>query len=61
MNGWTYFGRSLGFVGLGSLSPPFDSSSFFGNNCLNYGINLIDSCSVLQCPGYLVNYMIPSF
>ena len=61
MNSWTYFGRSSGFVGLGSLSPPFDSSSFFSNNYLNYGINLIDSCSVLQCPGYLVNCITSSF
>ena len=61
MNGWTYFGRSSGFVGLGSLSPPFDSSSSFGSSLLDYGVNRIDSCSVLQCPRHLVNCMTPSF
>ena len=55
-----YFGRSSGFVGLGSLSSPFDSS-FFGNNYLDHGVNLIDLCSALQCPGYLVNCITPSF
>ena len=55
-----YFGRSSGFVGLGSLSSPFDSSSF-GNNYLDHGVNLIDLCSALQCPGHLVNCITPSF
>jgi len=61
VNGWTYFGRSSGFVRSGSLSPPFDSSSFFGSSLLDHRVNCIDSCSVLQCPGHLVNYMTPSF
>ena len=61
VNGWTYFGRSSGFVGSGSLSPPFDFSSSFGSSFLDYGVNCIDSCSVLQCPGHLVNCMTPSF
>ena len=60
MNGWTYFGRSSGFVGLGSLSSPFDSSSSFGNSLLDHGMNCIDSYSVLQCLGHLVNHMTPS-
>ena len=61
MNGQTYFGRSLGFVGSGSLSPPFDSSFSFSSSLLDHGINYIDSCSILQCPGHLVNYITPSF
>ena len=56
-----YFGRSLGFVRLGSLFSLFDSSSSFGSNLLDHGVNYIDSCSVLQCPGHLVNCMTPSF
>ena len=61
INGWTYFGKYSGFVGSGSLSPSFNSSSSFGNNCLDHGINLIDSCSVLQCSRHLINHMTPSF
>ena len=60
VNSWMYFRRSLGFVGLGSLSPLFDSSSFFGSSLLDHRVNHIDSCSFLQYPGYLVNYMTPS-
>ena len=61
MNSWTYFGRSLGFVGLDSLSFPFDSSSSFGSSLLNHGVNHIDSCFILQYPGHLINCMTPSF
>ena len=56
MNGWTYFEKSSGFVGLGSLSPPFDSSSSSGSSLLDYGVNHMDSCSILQCSRHLVNH-----
>ena len=56
-----YFGRSSGFVGSGSLSPLFDSSSSFGSSLLDHRVNHIDLCSVLQCPGHLVNCMTPFF
>jgi len=56
-----YFGRSLGFVRSGSLSPLFDSSSSFGSSLFDHRVNYIDSCSILQCPGHLVNCMTLSF
>ena len=56
-----YFGRSSGFVELGSLSLPFDSSFSFGNSLLDHKVNHIDSCSILQYPGHLVNCMTSSF
>ena len=55
MNSWMYFGRSSGFVGLGSLSPPFDSSFSFGSSLLDHGVNYIDLCSILQYSRHLVN------
>ena len=61
VNGWTYFGRSLGFVRLGSLFPLFNSSSFFGSSLLDYRVNCIDLCPILQCPGHLMNHMTSSF
>ena len=57
VNSWMYFERSLGFVGSGSLSPPFDSSSSFGSSLFDHRVNHIDLCSVLQCPRHLVNHM----
>ena len=56
-----YFGRSSGFVGSGSLSSPFDSSSSFDSSLLDHRVNHIDLCSILQYPGHLVNHMTPSF
>jgi len=56
-----YFGKSLGFVRSSSLSPPFDSSFSFGNSLLDHGVNHMDSYSILQCSGHLVNHMTPSF
>ena len=61
MNSWTYFGRSSGFVGSGSLSPLFDFSFSFGSSLLDHRVNRIDLCSILQYPGHLVNYITPSF
>ena len=61
VNGWIYFRRSSGFVRSSSLSPPFDSFSSFGSSLLDHGVNRIDSCSVLQYSGHLVNCITSSF